>query len=106
MSNICHLSSQTIPKIERVLLSENRQVVCYLRVLIGNLQQQCKVCVVKRVVQSQQSAVHAALPEVVGVLLQPDALHPAHHTLIGPDHHICEEEEAVKKGRKKASVCF
>ena len=66
-----------------------------LRVLVGDLQQQGEVGEVEGVVEGQQGAVHPALHQVVGVLLQAHVLHPAHHPLIGPHHHIWRGGERV-----------
>lgn len=60
----------------------------YLCVLIGYLQEQGEVSVIEGVVQGEQGTVHTALSQIICILLQADGLHPAHHTLVWPNHHI------------------
>lgn len=60
----------------------------YLCVLCGDLQQQSQGVVVKHIVQSEQRSVDSALIKVAAVLLQPNGLDPADHTLITPHQHI------------------
>lgn len=60
----------------------------YLRVLIGDLEEKGQVGVVEGVVQSQQGPVNSAFQQVVCKLFEADGLHPAHHALVGPHHHV------------------
>ncbi|KAG9349948.1 hypothetical protein JZ751_026301 [Albula glossodonta] len=49
---------------------------------------QGQVSVVESVIEGQQSPMNPAFSQVISKLLQPHRLHPAHHSLIGPHHHI------------------
>lgn len=68
-----------------------------LGVLGRNLQQQGQIVAVKGVIQGKEGPVYPALNQVVGELFQPYHLHPAHHTLIGPDHHIWKGRRREKE---------
>lgn len=64
------------------------RIQVYLCVLCGDLQQQSQGIVVKHLVQSEQRPMDSALIKVAAVLLQPNGLDPADHTLITPHQHI------------------
>lgn len=60
----------------------------HLCVLVGYLKEQGQVSVVEGVVQGEKSSMHSALSQVICEFLQTDGLHPAHHALVRPNHHI------------------
>lgn len=67
---------------------EHHKLSVYLCVLRGDLQQQGQGVVVEGIVQGEQRSVDAALVQVAAVLLQPDGLNPADHTLVTPHQHV------------------
>lgn len=59
----------------------------------GDLEEQRQTAVIEIVVEGDQSAVHAALQEDVGVVPEAYALDPADDPLVAPHQHICRSTE-------------
>ena len=63
----------------------------YLSVLGGDLEEESQAAVVEVVIQGDESSVHAALQQDVGIVPQAYALHPADDALVAPHQHICAD---------------
>lgn len=72
------------------------QLQQYLSVLCGDLEEQCQAAVVKVVIQGNQSSMHTAFQQDVGVVPQAYALHPADDPLITPHQNVCRDKYGLQ----------